>query len=240
MERLKVGCFLFLSLFLLQPGFAANSIIVFPQPYFTNYNVFVMTQVITNSDGVADGGDELLTVTNENENVSVQLVAQNPLITIYSFQVEVPANVLTKPYTLTWTNYIYGTNYTSPLNVGAAAFPLLPTSQSVFVSNTVSFVAQAVHTTGYQWQKDGTNLLEDSHFVGVTNATLTISNAQFTDVGNYTVIANHPTNPASADAALNVLKPMQLGIALLPGFGSRLLVANQDGSPFETNRIPNL
>ena len=83
--------------------------------------------------------------------------------------------------------------------------------------------------------------MEDGHFIGVTNATLTIANVCLSDAGDYTVIAENPTGPISADATLSVYKPIELGLTPLPaGAGFELSVANQDNSPFEPERIPNL
>ncbi len=202
----------------------------------TNYNVFVETAVITNIDGTgATIFGPLLSVTDRTNNIPFTSPG-SPLFQIYSFTVNVPANVLTNNVTLTWTNYSTNVDIvTSPL------FLNYPQSQSAFVSNTVTFSAPAVHTSGYQWQFNGTNLVESSHFIGVTNSTLTISNVQLADTGDYAVIASHPIGPATASAALSVYKPIELGLGAWPsGGGFTLLVANCDGSPFEPQRIPNL
>jgi hypothetical protein len=100
--------------------------------------------------------------------------------------------------------------------------------------------AGAWHTTGYQWQKDGSNLVEGLHFAGVTNATLTISNVGLADAGMYAVVAQHPTSPATNSAVLSVFKPIKLSL-LQPAPGSlRLLATNADGSAFEPERLTNV
>lgn len=233
-------------LFSLQPVFADPETTImehfFQEPNLTNIDFIFVAVIAMDGVGSGNGVVGLFSVTNDSESLPVQVLGQDSLITLYAFQVVLPPDVLSETYTLTWTNYTFGTNYSEPLTLAGAQFVIFPQpSQSAFVNSTVSFTALAYHTTGYQWQKNGTNLLEDGHFIGVTNAILTITNVQLSDTGNYTVIANHPTNPASADASLSVYKPIQLGLAALPSHGGfELLVANQDGSVFEPERVPNL
>jgi hypothetical protein len=138
------------------------------------------------------------------------------------------------------SNYVTYPTYSTDLTIDFDPYFLVqPQGQSVFVGSNVIFTVQAIHTSGYQWQKDGTNLVEDCHFIGVTNATLTISNAQPEDSGDYTVIANHPDNPATSDdAILGVFKPIQLGLTKSPFDGSyQLQVGNQDSSPVDDNEL---
>ena len=81
-----------------------------------------------------------------------------------------------------------------------------------------------------------------SHFAGVTNATLTIANAQPEDTGDYAVIAENPDSPlASAAAVLSVFKPIQLSLtpSLVDG-SHQLVVTHQDGSPLDTNDVSHL
>jgi hypothetical protein len=248
MNRSGIG-FLFGSLLSAWLGLQTTSaqaqpivgVILSPHADETNYNGFISTSIITNADGSNTGDLGLISITNNSESLPFNIVVQTPLLKIYAFQFVVPADVLSKTYTLTWNNYSTGTNYSDAFTAGGAEFIVSPQSQSVFVGNTVSFAAQAYHTSGYQWQLNGTNLVADGHVSGVTNATLTITNVQLSDAGDYTVIASHPTNPASFDATLRVYKPIQLALAALPAqAGYELLVANQDHSPFEPARIPNL
>jgi hypothetical protein len=114
-----------------------------------------------------------------------------------------------------------------------------PLGQSVFVGSNVTFTAQAIRTDGYQWQENLTNLIESSHFIGVTNSTLTISNAQIEDSGNYFVIATRSTvTNQSNRAVLGVFKPIRLDLTTLPLDDSyQLRVGNQDSSPVEDNEV---
>ena len=76
-----------------------------------------------------------------------------------------------------------------------------PTNQSVSVGGTTSFAitASGSPTLTYQWSFDGTNI------VGATNATLTLTDVQPGEAGDYSVsIANGYGSTNSAAAFLNV------------------------------------
>jgi hypothetical protein len=228
----------------------------------TNYNInlFATCYIPSSlqSDDVLVGS--ILSITNDSENVPFFTFAlpgpatwsgieYNPL-GIYGFTTFAAPDVFSKTYTLTWTNYsiyvqtlsnyVTYSTYSTDLKIDFDPYFIVqPQGQSVFVGSNVVFTVQAIHTSGYQWQKDGTNLVENCHFIGVTNATLTISNVQLEDAGDYTVIANHPDNPAtSGDAILGVFKPIQLGLTKSPSDGSyQLQVGNQDSSLVGPNEV---
>jgi hypothetical protein len=206
-----------------------------PPNNYNSYNVFVSIFVYTNQNG--DGSDftgPLLSITSGGESVPFQPIVTNGLLNLYLFSVSPPVDAFSGAFTLTWTNYTAGIVVSYP-----PIFLVKPQSKSVLVGSNVTFTAQAIHTSGYQWQKDGTNLVEDGHFAGVTNSTLTISNAQPIDSGDYVVIANHPINPTSApDAYLSVFKPIQLGLTKSPLDGSyHLQAGNQDSSPVDDGEV---
>jgi Immunoglobulin I-set domain len=157
---------------------------------------------------------------------------------VYQYTVTTPPESLAETLIFEYTNDVFVTNefIVSPF------FLIQPQSQSLFVGTNASFVAQAIHCTGYQWQKNGTNLMDDGHFFGTTNATLTVSNITLDDAGIYTVVAQHPSQPlTSTNAVLNVFKPIELSLTqgAPPGF-ERLLAGNADGSPFEASRLTNV
>jgi hypothetical protein len=88
------------------------------------------------------------------------------------------------------------------------AITVQPTNQTVVVGSLVTLAVTATGTAPlrYQWQVDGTNLVNDgSHIVGATNTVLTINNAQTNNSGNYTVIVtNFGGSVTSSNAVLLV------------------------------------
>jgi hypothetical protein len=79
-----------------------------------------------------------------------------------------------------------------------------PTNQTVVVGGTASFSVTASGTPplGYQWSFDGTNI------VGATNTTLTLTNVQLVQAGNYAmVVTNTYGSVTSSNAVLTVLVP---------------------------------
>lgn len=207
-----------------------------PQPDGTNYGFVILAQFIPDNTNSFPWSGPLLSVTNVDIGGSVPFIngPTNPNIQVFGISAVVAPDVLSETFTLTWSNY--SADFGFDVN---PFFLVQPQGQSVFVGSNVGFSAQAFHTTGYQWQRDGTNLVEDGHFIGVTNSTLTISNAQIEDAGDYTVIANHPDNPIpSFDAILGVFKPIQLGLMQSSSDGSfQLQVGNQDSSPVDDSEV---
>jgi len=89
-----------------------------------------------------------------------------------------------------------------------------PTNQNVHTGNTAAFTVLATSATpiSYQWQKlpppyvgSYSNLSNDGHYSGVTNATLTITGADSNDVSNYRcVLTNIAGSNISSNATLTV------------------------------------
>jgi hypothetical protein len=85
-----------------------------------------------------------------------------------------------------------------------------PGSRTNVAGTTASFAVQASGTAplSYQWQFNGTNLTANSQFSGVTASSLTISNVQAANAGNYTVVVtNSAGTTTSLAAALTVIGP---------------------------------
>lgn len=203
----------------------------------TTYNVFVSVNKVVDSLANAPASLDygLVSITNATQKLPFTMVLLSPGVQeIDQFQISVPAAVLTSSVTLTWTNF--STNL--PV-VTQPYFPNAMADQSVLMAASVTFDSPAVHTSGYQWQHDGTNLVEGAHFIGVTTSALTIAGAQASDSGNYSVIASHPLNPATNSATLFVYKPIVLSLGRDPSAGGfTLTVANQDGTPLEADFLP--
>ncbi len=104
---------------------------------------------------------------------------------------------------------IYGAGAAGKCLSAAAAITGQPLSQSVVLSNTVTF---SVETTGVlpitnQWYLNGTNLSNNGRITGSQSNVLSISNVQFADAGSYTVtVSNTVGGTISQPATLVVLK----------------------------------
>lgn len=129
-----------------------------------------------------------------------------------------------------------------------------PSPQTVSAGSTTTFTvaAQSATPVSYHWQHAGTNLLEGGHFSGVTNTTLTVSNIETNDAGQYIcVVGNIYGNVSSAGANLTVVAAPQITLQPVPvvsspGFPATLTVAalgrpplyyqwQHDGSPVGAN-----
>ena len=204
-------------------------------------NLFVYETLVVDPSGPVPGTNSfqgaLVAITNRGTNVPFQMVVQTPLLEIYAANFAPASNSLGETITLFDGNV--STNFSETLN---PIFATQPQGQSLFVGRDGVFTAAALHCTGYQWQKDGTNLTNNLHVSGVTNATLYITNLTPDDAGAYTVIAEHPTDPVSSfPATLAVFKPILLSVGGdAPPGAVRILAGNADQSPFEAARVANV
>lgn len=99
------------------------------------------------------------------------------------------------------------------VTAAAPTITLPPATQTVVIANTATFTVAATGTAPftYQWRKGGTNLANGvtgngSTIAGATTATLTVTNTQLTDAGNFDVVVSNGVNPdaTSAVAVLTV------------------------------------
>ncbi|MBI2496797.1 MAG: immunoglobulin domain-containing protein, partial [Opitutae bacterium] len=90
-------------------------------------------------------------------------------------------------------------NFTITGGVSAVAPSITtqPTSQTVTAGGSASFTVAASGTPAptYQWQKGGVNI------AGATSTTLTLSNVQSGDAGNYTAVATNSAGSATSNLA---------------------------------------
>ena len=85
----------------------------------------------------------------------------------------------------------------------APAITAQPTNQTVLVGGTAAISVAATGTAplSYQWSRNGANI------IGATNTTLTLSNVQLTNAGNYSVTITNiagSTNSVAATLTVNV------------------------------------
>jgi hypothetical protein len=113
-------------------------------------------------------------------------------------------------YSVIVTNYGgSATSSNAVLTVVAAPVIIVqpPTNQVMAVGFTATFSVYAVGQAplSYQWQFNGTNLVNEGNISGATNNLLTINNAQTSDSGIYTVsVANLAGSVTSSNAVLLV------------------------------------
>jgi len=109
------------------------------------------------------------------------------------------------PYTLTVTNALGSiTNTNVLLTVLPLQITSQPLSQSIYSGTNVTFTvaASGQGPFGYQWQFNGTNILD------ATNATLVLTNVQPVDGGSYTVIISNSLGSATSSSATLVVEPI--------------------------------
>ena len=69
---------------------------------------------------------------------------------------------------------------------------LSPKSQTNYASSTATFTATAFspELLNYQWQKNGTNLVDGGNLSGATNSTLTIASVSDADAASYSAVVS--------------------------------------------------
>ena len=120
------------------------------------------------------------------------------------------------------------------------AITVQPKSQTNNAGATVTFLCNAtsLKAIGYQWQKNGTNLVDGDNVFGATTNTLTISGISDSDAARYSVIvSNADFNLTSSNTMLTVIYPpvitaQPLGQRLVLGNGVAFNVAVSGTAPF--------
>ncbi|HWN95273.1 MAG TPA: immunoglobulin domain-containing protein [Methylomirabilota bacterium] len=92
-----------------------------------------------------------------------------------------------------------------------------PSDRTVNEGAAVSFTVNATGTAPltYRWRRNGTNLVNGGSISGATSATLSLNNAQPSQVGSYSVEVSNSVGTAISDnAQLTVIAAMTLGEAM--------------------------
>jgi hypothetical protein len=123
-------------------------------------------------------------------------------------------------YTVVVTN-IAGSVISSNAMLTIASSPIIivqPTNQSLAVGATATLIVSAVGTLplSYQWQKNGTNVLNSGQISGATTNVLRISNAQTNDSGSYTVVVTNRAGLATSSNAVVTVTNSPPTITLQP------------------------
>jgi uncharacterized repeat protein (TIGR03803 family) len=81
---------------------------------------------------------------------------------------------------------------------------LSPKSQTNYASSTATFTATAFSPESliYQWQKNGTNLVNGGNLSGTTNSTLTIGNVSDADAASYSAVVSDATGSVTTSKAV--------------------------------------
>ncbi len=159
------------------------------------------------------------------------------LITLISFNNTNGTNPRA-PLTLGRDGNFYGTtsrggitNSTFQLGMGTLFRVLLPPviivrpqSQTNNAGATVTFLVSAttLHPMSFQWQKNGTNLVDGDSLSGTTTNTLTITGISASDAASYSVIVSNSNGSVTNFAALTVITPPSItaqppNLLVLPG-----------------------
>jgi hypothetical protein len=138
-------------------------------------------------------------------------------------------------------------NVTSSNAVLTVAVPPVITTQPLSRTNSAnttanfSVAANSVLPLSYQWQQNGTNLVNGGKFSGVTNSTLTITTVSSNEAAIYSVIVtNLAGSVTSSNAALTVIyKPaitvQPAGALVLPGTNVAFGLSLNGTAPFNYN-----
>ena len=89
---------------------------------------------------------------------------------------------------------------------GTPAITLQPVTQSVIAGETATFQVAAVWAAGtpplgYQWRKNGLPLADGGNVSGARSNALTLANAQWADVGQYTVVITNAFGSVTSQVA---------------------------------------
>ena len=117
---------------------------------------------------------------------------------------------------------------------------LSPNSQTNYASSTATFTAPSFgqESLNYQWQKNGTNLVNGGNLSGATNGTLTIANLSDADATIYSAVVGDATSSVTtSNATLTVIDPPIItgqpsNLVVLPGTNAAFGISLTGTAPF--------
>jgi uncharacterized repeat protein (TIGR03803 family) len=168
--------------------------------------------------GLMQAGDGNLYGTTENGGTygygTVFRIAPNgplaPLVQFDGYEGADPAAALVQ----TADGSLYGSTALGGIHDDGAIFKLnisgalqitgQPANQSVYSGGTALFTVATFGSSPvfYQWQRDGTNLINGGNISGANAATLLVSNVTVNDVALYSVVVSNSSNALTSDIAL--------------------------------------
>ncbi len=120
----------------------------------------------------------------------------------------------------------------------ATAITQQPAPASVPLGGTAQFsvAASGEAPIAYQWQKNGVNLADGGHYSGALTATLTVSNADGGDAGDYRCVVNAACGSVTSDPAALTIESAEPGVlSVTPATG--LSSSGVKGGPFTPSSI---
>ena len=135
-----------------------------------------------------------------------------------------------------------GFTYVAPAGV-PPSLALQPTNQVVGLAAGAAFAAMAAGTPplSYQWQLDGTNLVDNGHVFGSSSNLLCIGSATLSDAGVYqVVITNGFGSATSATATLTVVAPPRFGAMVQTGGALTFSWSATTGQPYQVQYSTDL
>jgi uncharacterized repeat protein (TIGR03803 family) len=150
--------------------------------------------------------------------------------------------------TLSSDGNLYGTTYGGGSGNCGTVFRFLvppvitvqPQSQTNNAGATVIFLVSAtsLNPMGFQWQRNGTNLVDGGNLSGTTTNILSITGISDSDVGTYSVVlTNSDGSVTSSNATLTVINPPAItaqptNLLVLPGTNATFGVSLSGTAPF--------
>ncbi|HEY2084122.1 MAG TPA: FG-GAP-like repeat-containing protein [Verrucomicrobiae bacterium] len=136
---------------------------------------------------------------------------------------------------------VFGNYYDDTISIYKNIVPIIgepiittqPTNLTVYAGSAATFTVSASGDAPlfYQWHFNGTNDLP-----GATNNVLTLTNAQFTDAGNYSVTVTNARSSATSSNAMLIVNPSPSSIPVITSFnpssGNVGVVVTLGGSNF--------
>ncbi|HEX4120441.1 MAG TPA: choice-of-anchor tandem repeat GloVer-containing protein, partial [Verrucomicrobiae bacterium] len=125
----------------------------------------------------------------------------------------------------------------------APQITLQPSNQTALIGSVAQFSVSVFGASplGYQWQKNGGNVMDDGRIVGAASRILTINDVSANDAGTYSVIvSNGLGSVVSSDAVLTVAGPPVLQ-SVVTGAGTLAFTwSAATGESYEVQTTTNL
>ncbi|MEW5922131.1 MAG: immunoglobulin domain-containing protein [Bacillota bacterium] len=164
--------------------------------------------------------------------------------TAYSCTIQTGATtVLTWVFDVGSTSGAFTIGFDELTVVDHGSYPVIqtqPQDVTATIGGTATFTVAATGDAplSYQWKKDGNNLTDGGNISGATTATLTISNAQVSDDGSYTVEVTNAAGSVTSNAATLTVNTAPVLDA--DGYNPTLTAINEDDYTSNGNTVTEI